>query len=122
MRLSKFLIVILAVTLTALFYVHQQSKIIQMAYQEQENLILLQGLVDKGNELRHTISCRKSLVSLAELWQDQDFEWPHRTQLVSLSVVGGASGNTEQIKETESIFTRFLGLKSKAEATPLKPR
>jgi len=31
-----------------------------------------------------------------------------------------APRNNEQIKETESIFTRLLGLKSQAEATPVK--
>ena len=122
MRLTKFLIIVSAVTLLAVLYVYQQSKIIHLAYQEQERLVLLESLVDKNHNLRYGINLRMSLVSIAELWQDGDFEWPHRKQLVSLSQPQQTPENNEQIKETENIFTRLLGLSSQAEATPVRPR
>jgi hypothetical protein len=122
MRLGKFLMIALIVTLLALLYVHQQSKIIHLAYQEQERLAFLESLTDKNNNLRHNISRRISLVSIAEGGFDGDFEWPHRSKLVSLSTVRQIPRNNKQIKETENIFTRLFGLKSQAEATPVKSR
>jgi hypothetical protein len=120
MRLSKFFIITLAVTFLALLYVHQQSKIIHLAYQEQERLAFFQRVVDRNNNLEYTLKQGMSLVSIEELWRDGDFEWPHREQLMSFSTMQQVSRNNEQIKETESIFTRLLGLKSQAEATPVK--
>ncbi len=122
MRLGKFLIIASTVTLLSLLYVYQQSKIINLAYQEQEKLASLESLSDKNNNLRHNLSCRISLVSIAERGFDGDFEWPQQKQLVSLSTVQQAPKNNKQIKETENIFTRLFGLKSQAEATPVKPR
>ncbi len=141
MQLTKFLIIILLVTLLALLYVYQQSKIIHLAYQEQERLALLESLIDKNNNLRYNINRRMSLISMAEVWQDGDFQWPHREQLVSSSTVQQTPGDNKQTnpvgkitlaaggtktsnggRETENIFTRLFGLKSQAEATPVKPR
>ena len=34
-----------------------------------------------------------SLVSIEKLWQDGDFEWPHREQLVSFSTIQQAPRN-----------------------------
>jgi hypothetical protein len=122
MSLKKFLIIVSIVTVIAVIYVYQQSKIIQMAYQEQERLALLNSLIDKNNKLRYDINCQMSLVSLSGLWQDSDFEWPHQKQLVNLSTVGQIPENVGQTEQVDNIFTRLFGLKSKAEATPLKPR
>jgi hypothetical protein len=122
MRLTKFLIVVLAITLLALLYVYQQSRIIQAAYQEQERLAFLKTLIDKSNNLGYSISRQTSLVSIAGIWEGEDFEWPQRRQLVSLSTAEQISEDNQQIKESENIFTRLLGLKSQAEATLIKPR
>ena len=122
MKLSKFFIIVSIVTLLAVLYVHQQSKIIRLAYREQERLSLLESLVDKNHSLRYSMNRQMSLVSIAGLWQVGDFEWPHRKQLVSLSGFRQAAEDIKQTKETENIFTRILGLSSRAEATPVKPR
>lgn len=120
MRLSKFFIIILGVTFLAVLYVYQQSKIIDLAYQEQERLALLEKTIDKNNSLNYAFKQNISLVSIGELWQDGDFEWPHREQLVSLSTMQRTPRNNKQAEKRESLFTRFLGLKSQAEATPVK--
>ena len=122
MRITKFLIIALAVTFLSVLYVYQQSKIIHLAYQEQERLTLLESLVDKNSNIRYNINRQMSLVSIAGLWEEGDFEWPHQKQLVSLSIAGQSFEDNKQVKQTESIFTRLLGLKSQAEATPIKPR
>ncbi len=122
MKLNKFLIIALSVTLFALLYVYQQSNIIQTAYQEQRKLALLKKLVDKKNSLKYSLNRRTSLVSIARIWQDEDFEWPHRQQLVSLSTTDQNSTDSQRIKESESIFARIFRLRSQAEATPVKPR
>ena len=122
MRLNKFFIIVLTVTLLAVVYVYQQSKIIHLAYQGQERLALLESLVDKNSNLRYNINRQMSLVSIAGLWEEGNFEWPHEKQLVSLSTTGQTFEDNRQIEETENIFTRLLGLKSQAEATPIKPQ
>jgi len=122
MNLTKFFIIILTVTLLALLYVYQESKIIQSAYQEQERLALLENLVDKNNNLRYNIDRQMSLVSISEFWQDGVFEWPGRKYLVQSPTSQPTPEDKKQTKETENLFTRFFGLKSQAEATPSKPR
>ena len=110
------------ITLMAVFYVYQQSKIFHLAYQEQQKLALFQSLVDKNHNLKYSLNRHMSLVSIASLWQDEDFEWPHRKQLVSLSNMQQIPEENRQLKEIDNIFTRFFGLSSQAEATPIKPR
>ncbi|MGD9014861.1 MAG: hypothetical protein PVI33_02405 [Candidatus Omnitrophota bacterium] len=122
MNLTKFFIIILAVTLLALLYVYQESKIIHSAYQEQERLALLETLVDRNKNLRYNIDRQMSLVSLSEIWQDGDFEWPGSKYLVSAHPVQQSPTDKKQIIETGSLFTRLFGLKSKAEARSIKPR
>ena len=122
MSLNKIFTIVLGITLVALLYVYQQSKIIQLAYQEQERLAFLENVINKNNNLKFNIDRQMSLVSIVDLWQDGNFEWPHQKQLVSLSTIKQGLKETKQIKEKETIFTRIFGLKSQAEATPVKPR
>ncbi len=140
MNLTKVFIIILVITLLALVYVYQQSKIIQMAYREQEKLCIFESLVDKNNKLRYNLNWRTSLILVAGAWQERDFEWPHQGQLVSLPgstraaadwqskgprwmpAVQQISEDNNQTKRAQSLFTRLFGLKSQAEATSIKPR
>ena len=122
MSLNKIFTIVLGITLLALLYVYQQSKIIQLAYQEQERLAFLENLINKNNNLKFNIDRQMSLVSIVDLWQDGNFEWPHQKQLVSLSTIEQGLKASKQLKEKETIFTRIFGLKSQAEATPVKPR
>ena len=122
MRLTKFLIMVLVITPLAVLYVRQQNKIIQMAYQEQEKLALLDSLVDKNNKLRYNINHRTSLVLITRFWQEGNFEWPHQRQMVSLSSAKQTLEGNQEIQDSQDIFTRLFGLKSQAEATPVKPR
>jgi len=122
MSLNKIFTIVLGITLVALLYVYQQSKIIQLAYQEQERLAFLENVINKNNNLKFNIDRQMSLVSIVDLWQDGNFEWPHQKQLVSLSTIEQGLKASKQLKEKETIFTRIFGLKSQAEATPVKPR
>ena len=122
MGLNKIFIIVLGITMLALLYVYQQSNIIQLAYQEQERLALLENLINKNNNLRYNLDRQMSLVSISGLWQEGHFEWPNRKQLLSFSTISQELEQSKQVKETESIFTRFFGLKSQAEATSVKPR
>jgi len=122
MGLNKIFIIVFGITILSLLYVYQQSNIIQLAYQEQERLALLENLVNKNNNLRYNLDRQMSLVSIAGLWQEGNFEWPNRKQLLSFSTTQQEPVQSKQIKETESIFTHFFGLKSQAEATSVKSR
>ena len=122
MGLNKILIIVLGITILALLYVYQQSNIIQLAYQEQERLTLLENLINKNNNLKYNVERQMSLVSVANLWQEGHFEWPNQKQLLSFSTIQQKPEQSKQIKEEESIFTHFFGLKSQAEATSVKSR
>ncbi|MFC1592450.1 hypothetical protein ACFL4C_00345 [Candidatus Omnitrophota bacterium] len=121
MRPGKFLIIVLAITLVASFYVNQQIKIVQLAYEEQKKSAYLKDLVNQSNKLKYSINCRTSLVSMAGFWQKGNFEWPHQEQLVSLSTTEKAVKQNKEVAE-KSIFAGIFGLKSQAEAMPIKPR
>lgn len=121
MRLNKFIITAITVTLVSVLYVYQQSKIVYLAYQEQERSDLLEEFIDRNNNLQYELNHQMSLVSIEKLWKDGDFEWPHQEQLVSLLTEQQISENREE-KEPGNLFTHIFGLKSQAEATPIKPR
>ena len=120
--MNKFLIIILAITAIALLYVYQQSKIIEMAYAVQERLAFLDSCLNNNNNLKYLINRQMSLVSIADIWQGGDFEWPNQKQLVSFSGVRQVSIDNVQIKTKENIFTRIFGLRSQAEATLVNPQ
>ncbi|MBU1871461.1 MAG: hypothetical protein KKH80_01490 [Candidatus Omnitrophica bacterium] len=122
MRLGKFLTTVLLITVTSFFYVNQQIKIVQLAYEEQEKSAYLNSLVNQSNNLKYNINCRTSLVSMAGLWQKGNFEWPHQEQLVSLSTTDKAAEKSKGVSEKRNILAGLFRLKSQAEATPIKPR
>lgn len=122
MSLTKFLILVLILTLLASIYVHQQIRILQLAYEEQEKLASLRNLLDEKNNLRYQINRQTSLVSIGNIWQNGEFEWPHRKQLVRLSTQQETGEDNERTAESGSIFSRFIQLRSQAEATPVLPR
>ena len=121
MNLNKVFILILVLTFTALAHVHQQTKIIQMAYQEQKRLAFLENLIDKNNNFRYNINRQTSLVAMADTWQSGDFEWPQQGQLVSLSTSHAIPGGSEQAPKFDNIFAGLFRLRSRAEATQIKP-
>ena len=122
MSLKKILIVASSITLVAVLYVYQQSKIIEMAYKEQETLASLENEIERKNDLKYHINRQMSLISIAGMWQEGDFEWPHSDQLMSLSSGGQYQEDNKQIPETKSIVGSIFELKSQAEATPIKPQ
>ncbi len=122
MKLTKALATILSLTVLALLYVHQQSKIIQMAYQEQESFSCFENLLDQKNNLTYMINRETSLVAMAKVWQEGDFEWPHRKQFVSLVNVPGPSKTKAYKQSLNNIFASVFRLRSQAEATPVSPR
>ena len=122
MKFSKFLMIISIVTFSAIIYVYQQSKIIEMAYKEQGKLEFLESLIDKGNTLRYNINRQLYLISETGVSKEAIFEWPHKSELISLSTEHQSGITDNQIEGTENLFTRLFGLKSQAEATPINPR
>ena len=123
MSLNKFFITILTITFLASFYVHQQVKIYQLAYQGQDKLVQLSSLVEENKNLRYNINRKTSLISMAGVWQDGDFEWPEHQQLVNLATAKQSIEDEQRIEEPKGLLARFFRLRSQAEATPvIKPR
>lgn len=121
MNLKKILITVSLFTFLALAHVYQQSKIIQLAYEEQQRLALLENLIDKNNNFRYNINWRTSLVSMAGIWEKQEFEWPRQQQLASLSFRSKTSQEAAKSQELENVFAGLFRLRSQAEATQVKP-
>ena len=123
MKVGKLLMIVIAVTFLSLLYVYQQTRIIHMAYHEQEQLAYLNKQVAKNDNLRFHMNRQMSLVSIAQMWQEEDFEWPHADQLISLSTPGETiEEDDQQAEQSESILAGLFGLKSQAEATSINSR
>ncbi|MFH1338338.1 MAG: hypothetical protein ABIH40_00600 [Candidatus Omnitrophota bacterium] len=118
----KFLMIILIITAIASVYVHQQTRIVQLAYQEQERLAYLRNLLDENKSLKYRIDQRTSLISIAKICPIDDFEWPHGKQLASLPSVWGFAESDIRTDESAGILSGLFRLKSQAEATPVEPR
>ncbi len=122
MNLTKILMTILVLTVLASLQVHQQTRIIQLAYQEQEKLAYLRSLLDENKNLKYRINQQTSLVSIAKICPLEEFEWPYGKQLVSLPISQGSIEKNTQRSESTSMLSNLFRLKSQAEATPVKPR
>lgn len=116
-NLSRFLIMIFFITLLALIYVYQQSRIIQLAYREQKRLAYLDNLLTKNASLRYNINSQTSLVAISKskFWRGEDFDWPKACQYVSLSNTSNRADN-KIVRQKNNKFLSFLGIGSQAEA------
>ena len=97
MRFTKFLIITLIVTFSAIVYVYQQTKIIEMAYEEQGKLEFLESLVDKGNTLKYNINRQMYLISDITVGKEAIFEWPYKSELISLSTENSRNATDNQL-------------------------
>jgi hypothetical protein len=122
MFLRKFLLTLLFTTFIGLVYIHQQSKIFYIAYQNEQKKRILDELVDKNNLLRYNTSAFSSLVYLDDkvLRSCIEFQMPKQTKVIKT----GSTQPTAIVKIEKKpnlvlrIFNRFV---KSAEANILKP-
>jgi len=122
MKLSKFLLGTIFVTLFSVLYVFQQSEIFRLAYVGQKKVTSFQDLLDKNAILRYNMGKSVSLVRIGNMIsQAKDYEMPDTYKLVRLSQPLENLKVAEHSYKQESTFSRLFGIKKQAEAKTINP-
>lgn len=122
MKLSKFIFLIVFITLFSILYVYQQTEIFHLAYDSQKKLAIFEDLLDKNTILRYNIARNASLIRINnKVSAKADFQMPDAYKLVKvrqpledLQAAHYVSTNKENVKE--NIIARLFGVKRQAEA------
>ena len=110
------------VTLLSLLYVYQQAEIVRLAYAEQKQQVVFQGLLDKNSILRYNIEKSSSLVNIGgSVSNRSDFQMPDKYQLVRLVPSRDGVTFTEGTLNKETLLSRVFGIKRQAEARTINP-
>ena len=117
MKLARLLTIVALITLSALAYVYQQTRVYALAYLSQRKLAELQDSLDKNSLLRYAVSEKVSLVHIsAKLCTDNDtFSMPEAYRLVKVSSSSGIL-QPQKRRPSTNIFARIFGVQKQAEA------
>lgn len=104
MKLKYFLLMLCAATVLSLFVVRQETEVIKLAYQENQNNRLYKELLDSNRYLRYNLISLKSSPSLADklLNETSGYELPKQSQVMSL--VLPQENNPAVLKEAKAGF------------------
>ncbi len=117
MKVSKFLLLVSALTAFILLYVYQQSEIFRLGYLIDKKQDKFQELLDKNALLRYDVQKNASLIRLgAKLSGYTDFQMPDTYRLVKVAYPAANLKFAGQFAKKENIFARLFGVKSQAEA------
>lgn len=88
MKLKYFLLMLCAAALLSLFVVRQETEVIKLAYQENQDSRLYKELLDSNRYLRYNLISLKSSPSLADklLNEVSGYELPKQSQVLSLGL------------------------------------
>ncbi len=113
MRLFKYILLLGIITLTALFYVHQQVELVKLSYEIGCKEKKLKEMLDRKGTLRYNISNLESPSRLekALLERKISVSYPKNSQVVRLarrpSYVPNGSLRVSGLKERAGIFKLF---------------
>jgi len=118
MRLTRFLGVLLSVTLLSLLYVWQQSEIVRLAYAGQRHYVSFQDLLDANSSLRYNLTKNTSVTKMAgRISKTSDFRMPSNYCLVKVSTpMSRAQYVQRSSHRKETLVSRVFGIKRQAEA------
>lgn len=117
MKLPKFLLTVFFITLFSLLYVCQQTEIFRLAYTGQKKLAVFQDLLDENTILRYNVTRNTSVTSIgSKVSMASDFEMPGTYRLVKLTYPLKELKTTLKAPRQETLLSRFLGVKRRAEA------
>ncbi|MFA6349532.1 MAG: hypothetical protein WCY12_01205 [Candidatus Omnitrophota bacterium] len=119
MKMSKFLVNVVFVTLFFMLYTWQQTEIYRMAYVNQKNMSVAQDLLDKNTLLRYNIAKNTSLTRIGvKVSGDTDFQMPDRFQMLTMVYPKGALRPkvVDNISGRQNVLARIFGIKRQAEA------
>jgi hypothetical protein len=121
-KLSKFLALVFFFTLVSLLYVFQQTEIIRLAYLEQKQQAVFQGLLDRNTALQYSIKKSASLVRIGnKISQDRNFEMPNSYQFISLKRPTQPPRTIAHLFTRTNVFSRIFAVKREAEAYTTSP-
>jgi hypothetical protein len=122
MKLPKFLIIVLTVTIISLCLVYQQTQITVLTYLNGRNNKAYQELLDKNIALRYNLEKTRSISSLGNkvLVGDTNFEIPQQTQLAQIERPREYESFAQKAIARETILTRIFGARTEAEAKTTK--
>ena len=123
MKLSRFLTILVLITVTSLFYVHQQIELIKQSYIIQLNQHKVDDLLDQNRILKYNVIALKAPVNLENqlVANDVKLVLPERWQVVRIA---GSRIEKEALSGKKPLpllfsFLRFFALNREAQAKPI---
>jgi len=118
MRLSKFLILLVLVTVVSLIYVQLQIEIFKQAYQGSLNESRLRDVLDDNSILMYNILALKSAQNVGEilLSGEQSLQFAKKQQIAEVKIPVQVNASSQRVKPKPNFFARIFALKSQAEA------
>jgi hypothetical protein len=120
MKLNRFFIILLLVTVICLLYVQMQVEIVKLAYEGRAKESRLKELLDTKSLLVYNINNLESVNNLGQkfLCSQKDLQFADRTQIASLKLTSSPSINLAKSKKKNTgLLANLFNLKSQAEAT-----
>ena len=118
MKLSRFLAVLMSVTILSLVYVWQQTEVLRLAYEGQRHYASFQDLLDANSSLRYNLTKNTSVITMAGRISDtSDFRMPNNYCLVKVSAPKSRTQYVQRPSNPkETLVSRVFGIKRQAEA------
>ena len=116
MKIHRFLVTAVTVTVFILLYVFQQAEIFRLGYTVNKRQDSFQDLLDKNALLRYTVQKNASLTRIGgKLSSCADFQMPESCRLVKVRYPA-AEGGIARGAQRENAFVRFFSIKREAQA------
>jgi len=118
MKLSRFLGIVMSVTLFSLLYVWQQAEVLRLAYEGQRHYVSFQDLLDANSSLRYNLTKNTSVTKMAgKISKTSDFRMPNNYCLVKVSAPKSQAQYVKRYShQKETLVSRVFGIKRQAEA------
>ncbi len=124
MKLSKFLFIMVIITIVSVVYVQQQISLLKLSYQIKDKEKTLQELLDKNKILMYNILALEAPASLEKrlIVKNVRLEMPGEWQLVSLPEVEVREGLVLGKPKLKNVLLGIFNLRSQAEAQLVNKR
>lgn len=121
MNLSKFLTIVVMITMASLFYVHQEIELVKQSYEVQTNQQKVNDLLDQNRILKYNVSALKAPFNLEDRLAANNIKLvsPERWQVVH--VASSATKESIARKESPSKIYNFFKLFSFSRVAQAKP-
>jgi hypothetical protein len=117
MKIYKFLVASVTVTVFILLYVFQQAEIFRLGYGVNKRQEAFQDLLDKNALLRYTVQKNASLTRIGgKLSSCADFQMPESYRLVKVRYSGKTTGMLARPAASNNALVRFFSIKREAQA------